>query len=387
MIRHTILLLAALCLTLTTAQGQTDTTFAQKPKSQWLKHLDLSLTAGTTGIGFDLAAPLSDVVQLRAGFSAMPHIDVNMHFGVQVGRQREGESYEQFMERSNSNFNRLAGMLTGFTGYEVDDEVVMTGNPTYYNAKLLVDVKPFSNKHWHFTAGFYYGNADAGRAFNTREDMATLMAVGIYNNMYESSTATLTRIRQDAAANPDYYLDTPLGQMLGDDLPILNVLGLTASDNSMLNSIYVDPNDPESNFLLRTLKRFEDYGRMGIRIGDYKRDIVDADGNIIHKKGDPYVMEPDKNSMVKAWAKVNRFKPYLGFGYGGRLIKGNDNWAISFDAGLLFWGGAPDIVTHDGTDLVNDVENVRGRVGDYVDVIKKFKAFPVIDLRITRRIF
>ena len=53
----------------------------------------------------------------------------------------------------------------------------------------------------------------------------------------------------------------------------------------------------------------------------------------------------------------------------------------------MFWGGTPKVVTHDGTDLVNDVDNVRGKVGDYVEIIKKFKVFPVLNLRITRRLF
>ena len=49
---------------------------------------------------------------------------------------------------------------------------------------LLVDVFPFkNNKHWHFTAGFYWGNSTIGKAYNTTEDMPSLVAVGIYNNM------------------------------------------------------------------------------------------------------------------------------------------------------------------------------------------------------------
>jgi hypothetical protein len=38
-------------------------------------------------------------------------------------------------------------------------------------------------------------------------------------------------------------------------------------------------------------------------------------------------------------------------------------------------------------DLANDVEDINGKVGDYVKLIKGVKAFPVLNLRITRRIF
>ena len=85
--------------------------------------------------------------------------------------------------------------------------------------------------------------------------------------------------------------------------------------------------------------------------------------------------------ICKAFQTIPRF------GYGGQLLKNDPSWQVSFDCGALFWGGTPRIVTHDGTDLVNDVENVRGKVGDYVDIVKKFKVFPVLNLRITKRIF
>ena len=110
----------------------------------------------------------------------------------------------------------------------------------------------------------------------------------------------------------------------------------------------------------------------------------DANGNKIHE---PYRMEPDNNCTVSATVKVNSFKPYLGFGYGGRLFKNDDRYNISFDAGLMFWGGTPDIITHDGTNLSKDVINIGGKVGDYVDLISGVKAYPVLNLRITRRLF
>ena len=54
---------------------------------------------------------------------------------------------------------------------------------------------------------------------------------------------------------------------------------------------------------------------------------------------------------------------------------------------MMFWGGTPKILTHDGTDLANDVDHVRGKVGDYVKIIKAFKVYPVLSLRLTRKIF
>ena len=55
---------------------------AQTSESQengFFKHLDASLTVGSTGLGFDLASPMGEYAQLRAGFSFMPHIHYKMN--------------------------------------------------------------------------------------------------------------------------------------------------------------------------------------------------------------------------------------------------------------------------------------------------------------------
>ena len=80
--------------------------------------------------------------------------------------------------------------------------------------------------------------------------------------------------------------------------------------------------------------KFMSYGRMGVRLGNR------TDGSIFR-------LEPDANNNVSATIRVNSFKPYLGFGYGGRLFRDNDIYHISFDAGILFWGGTPRITTND----------------------------------------
>ena len=125
---------------------------------------------------------------------------------------------------------------------------------------------------------------------------------------------------------------------------------------------------------------------MGIPLGKFTHDMTDVYGHE-HKQGETYYMEPNEYSMVYADARTNSFKPYLGFGYEGRLIKNNDTYHIGFDAGVMFWGGTPSIITHEGINLAKDVEDIGGKVGRYVDFVKAFKVYPVINLRITRTIF
>lgn len=298
--------------------------FPEKKNGPFNK-LDVALTLGTTGVGIDVASPVTDFMQVRAGFTYMPKFEYKMNFPIEVG--------EGTLEEQQYKFDRLSGMLEQFTGHAVDDNVDMIGEPNFYNFKLLVDFFPLQDKRWHVTAGFYVGSSSIGKAYNTTEDMPSLFAVGMYNHMYDK-----------------------VKYCYENDLPLME-------SESM--SFYV------SDDMMNSLNY---YGRMGIGMGQK------ADGST-------YRMEPDKNSMVSAKMKVNRFRPYVGFGYGSSMMNNNNKYNISFDCGILMWGGTPSIITHDGTNLAKDVKNVPGKVGDYVDLAKKFKVFPVVEVRISRRLF
>ena len=320
------------------------------------QHLDVSVSAGTTGIGIDLASPIGEYFQLRAGFDYMPRFTAKMKFDVMVG-DKPARQYDSNGNRVESTFDRMKEMLYNFNGVVVEDHVDMVGKPTMNNFKLLFDVFPFkNNKHWHFTAGFYWGPSKFAEAVNTSESMNTLISLAIYNNLYYK-------------AEQDLVYDNPI--------PIISI---------------PDPDDPDGKTVGLGMnpemeRRILEFGRMGFHLGDYAHDIYDADGNLLHEKGDPYVMEGDANNMVKVSAKSNSFKPYLGVGYGGRLIKKRDDWKISVDAGVMFWGGKPDLYLHDGTNLTEDITNIKGQVGDYVDLFKKFPVFPTLSVRLTKTIF
>ena len=334
-------------------------------------HLDLSMTTGSTGLGFDASMPINKIFSVRAGYAFMPHFIHVMHFGVDVGDDPT---------LSQQRFEKLSGILESLTGNKVDNVVAVDGQPTYWNWKLMVDVKPFRNKHWHLTAGVYLGSHEVAKAVNSIEDMPSLMGVSIYNNLY-------------------YKVKNKEPFVIGEYPPFTLTPEVAPGEEQSLSNLLAE--------------KLLGYGRMSIYMGDYKHDIlyeedvvctaeggeiIDGEfympGDVIHAKGDvmypagsPYRVVPDENSMVKAWAYANRVKPYIGFGYGGRLLKKDDSWQVSFDCGAMFWGGVPKVITHDGTDLVNDVENVPGLVGDYVDIAKHFKIFPVLNLRITKRLF
>ena len=56
----------------------------------------------------------------------------------------------------------------------------MEARPSFVNAKLLVDVFPFKNKHWRITAGLYFGGRTVAKAVNTLADTQTLIGVRMY---------------------------------------------------------------------------------------------------------------------------------------------------------------------------------------------------------------
>ena len=377
--KYLLAITAAFALT-TATQAQDSTAVTPAASSlnteSWFKqnrifqNLDLSVTVGTPGIGFDVASKIGNNVQLRAGYEFMPRFNMHVNFPIEVGGQ-PAKLYDANGNRIESRFDRLSKMLTSVTGYEVQDEVEMIGKPTLNNFKFLVDVFPFRNKHWHVTAGFYWGKSQFGYAENSTQAMTSLLAVGMFNQLYERAID----------------VDKPLFEF-GD----VTIWDFSAGGTSLSDKI-------------------AGYGgRMGFHVGEYTHDIyytypedvysepyyedeepelLHAKGEqvLIHKAGDRYVMEPGSDGMVKVYAKSNPFKPYIGFGYGGRLIKNRDDWQVSFDAGMMFWGGTPDLYTHDGTNLTKDVTNISGKVGDWVDRIAGFKVYPVLSVRFTKTIF
>ena len=331
------------------ASAQGSSLREQLDEYHMFNHLDASITLGTTGIGFDLATPVTNYAQLRVGYAFMPSFHKSMYFGVQVGDKPENK-YDANGNRVQTKFEKMAGVLNQITGYQVDDEVEMIGMPTYNNLKVLVDVFPFQkDKRWHVTAGFFLGPSRIAKAYNATDAMPTLLAVGIYNTMRDKTLKSY-----DDYISGETFLPEP-------------IFVYTFS-----NGFTYEISDPQLIESLAT--RLKAYGRMGMHVGDFD-------------DGEPYMMEPGNDGMVRAEVKTNVFKPYFGVGYGGRLLKNSNKLHIAVDLGAMFWGGSPQIITHDGTDLTRDVSNISGKVGRYVRFAKNFKVFPVLDVRFVYNIF
>jgi len=336
-----IIATALLCMAAMGTYAQTAETTKAKP----FKNLDLAVELGTTGIGIDFATPIAKDVKLRMGFTYMPKSEFTLHFPIQFADNASESGLTQ-----DEKFEQLSNIFNDFTGFSVDRDVDMIGKPTFWNFKLLVDVYPFHNKHWRFTGGFYLGPSKIGEAYNTTEDMATLVSLSMYNKIWLKSV----------------------------------------NYQPLYGEIYVDA----------LQDKVRSYGRMYSQQG------------YMNNTGEANTLEPDEDGMMRAKAKVNSFRPYVGFGYEFDFGKGKQ-YSFGVDAGVMFWGGHPSIITsnsyyyeeeyidpaneilgtttvrknHD-VDLTRDVHDLpEGKVDDMVKIIKKFTAYPVINVRIARKLF
>ena len=282
--------------------------------------VELAANIGTTGIGLELATPITKWTKLRAGADWMPPFSIPMNFGM--------ESYVD--GQVNDKFETIQDLMYQISGMTLDKDIRMKSTPTMTTFRLLLDVYPFRNRHWHLTAGFFAGGNCMGKSKNVMEEMPSLLAVNMYDRMYKEVTA-------------DDYIDKVL-------------------DEPFFGDIYLD-----IEVAMELQEKMLSMGQLGVHVGD-------------HKDGTPYMMMPDEEGTVSAKAKVNSFRPYLGFGYGGALTP-DGKWQVSFDAGVQFWGGVPKVTTHDGT-VLNDLVNLRGKVGDYMNLMKAIPVYPTIDFRV-----
>ncbi len=364
-----ITIAAAIAMATNIACAQNISGEINQTSNKIIKHLDLGLTLGTEGIGLDLSVPVVEKwVSVRTGFTYMPRFNATMHFGFEAG----DESMTQ--AEKDEQFNKLSGLLHDMIGTTVDKEVDMVGTPKFQNFKFLVDITPFRNKNWHLTGGFYWGPSRIAYAENAVYDATSLVSTSFYNNLYDRVITSYNNLFSD--------FESPYISLGGQDL---------YADEDIYN-------------------KFKGYGRMKVQLGEYK------------DTGEPCYVEPNEDNMMIAKVKVNNFRPYIGFGYGGRLLKNDDRYRISFDAGVMFWGGTPQVLVtatqYAGFDngiervevapgvfedvqvrqakeiyvkrevnLAKDVRNIGGKVGEYVDVMKAFKVYPVISLRISRRLW
>lgn len=339
-----------------------------------MNHIDLSVDAGTTGIGFDVGMPVNDYIHIRAGASFMPHHKRHMSFGIDMSTD---PAYETFFRDNDIDitddmkltFDDLTNTLQQVTGQEINTDINTIGEPTFNNFKFMVDIFPFKeNKHWSFTVGFFWGSGNIAKVYNTATDMTSLMGITIYNNMYRDAWSETPILEYN---NYSIYMPANFTEKIRYSGEMGIVVGEYSHDVYAKEDVYWD---------------YTSYDPVTGDVIYQKGDLRYAKGDLIHKKGDVYRITPNGDNMFKAKVNTNRFRPFLGAGYTTYLTK-DKRTMISLNAGAIFWGGKPNIIMHDGTNVLKDLQNIRGKFGDYADDYSKLTVYPVVNLRITRRLF
>lgn len=131
---------------------------AQDDDKNLFNHLSVGITAGTPGFGVDVAMPVCDYVQVRAGFATFPNIKFNTDLDI--------SSYS-------------------VSGYNFPQTVEIEAKTSFTNGKLLVDVYPFKSSSFHVTAGAYFGSSGIAKAYNKEDGL--LKDLADYNSMVPES--------------------------------------------------------------------------------------------------------------------------------------------------------------------------------------------------------
>ena len=134
--------LATLSFTQSFAQGLDSEDF------QLFNHVSAGVSAGTDGIGFEVAAPITYHFAVRAGYTFMPKL-----------------KYKTSIDLKSDNGTRPGAFSA--------DEVELEAKLNMGDFKLLFDYYPFKGSSFRATAGFYVGKSSFVEVGNTAPFMNT----------------------------------------------------------------------------------------------------------------------------------------------------------------------------------------------------------------------
>ncbi|RGN51291.1 MULTISPECIES: hypothetical protein [unclassified Bacteroides] len=126
-------------------------------KVKFMDHLSVSIEAGTTGFGFEVATTLHPNFMLRAGFVIFPFLE------------KSGDAYINFYGGGNNLFNDIVRQIPQIktaledrklptSSQEIAEKIPMTDKFKLYNGKILIDYYPFLKDRFHITTGIYFGS-------------------------------------------------------------------------------------------------------------------------------------------------------------------------------------------------------------------------------------
>ena len=148
-------------------------------------HVSLGVSAGTTGIGFEVAAPITDQFAVRAGYSFMPKFKYSQKLTLDEG-----------------------DLAAFYVNGQYVHEVELEGKLNIGNFSLLFDWYPWKNSSFRVTAGAYIGKSALVTVTNKEPFMNPEYAgkAGIDLSRTGSNIMEKYTIVTDAAGNVDAKL-------------------------------------------------------------------------------------------------------------------------------------------------------------------------------------
>lgn len=154
-------------------------------------HLSVGITAGTTGLGIDVAAPCTEYLMVRGGVTFVPKVKVNTNLDIKA------DGANSNIDQANNairNVNTLRPDLGLREFPHVPNKLDVQGKVGFTNGKILVDVYPFKHTKVPFfvTVGAYFGTSDIVNVYN--REPGALSIVNTANENIDKFNANLATI-------------------------------------------------------------------------------------------------------------------------------------------------------------------------------------------------
>ena len=122
------------------------------------EHLSMGLEVSTTGIGLELATPLSSNFALRGGFSLLP-FSYDATFGTNVSESLKNKIDNAVTSHPDIEADLIQqGLPT--RARDINTDVDATASLNFFNGKFLIDYYPAAKHSFHITAGLYIGKSN-----------------------------------------------------------------------------------------------------------------------------------------------------------------------------------------------------------------------------------
>ncbi|UKK53312.1 hypothetical protein [Prevotella sp. E2-28] len=294
-------------------------------------HFGVGVGVGTTGIAVDASGTFNSYLGARVGVDIMPKIKIKKELDLGISDKTNGLTISDM----NKHIDELNSQI----------DVWNTMHPTNKVEKIDKSLLP---------NGEIPDNMDVeGKLNNTTfHVLVDVYPFGALNSFHVTAGAYFGPSEIISVYNKEDGFFAPINQW--------NNAIITAENNptSTLNTLVVQPYNLDM---------------IGGELGDYF-----------------LTPNPSDNGNVKAYAKVSKFRPYLGIGFGRAVPK--NRIGCQFDLGVQFWG-KPEIYvpTYDKKTGLYQNEKLDGdKAGDdagkILKAISKVSVYPVLNFRLVGKI-